>query len=145
MKNIKILSAIAALIVSGSLASAQNVIMRMDDMGALHSVNVATIDCYQNGIGASAEVLVVGGWFPEAVKMLRENPGLDVGVHLAITSEWENVKWRPLTHCPSLVDENGYFFPMLGPNAAYPGQSVFENMEKFDMKEINRIARMRSE
>ena len=145
MKSIKILSAIAALIVSGALASAQNVIMRMDDMGALHSVNVATIDCYQNGIGASAEVLVVGGWFPEAVKMLRENPGLDVGVHLAITSEWENVKWRPLTNCPSLVDKNGYFFPMLGPNAAYPGQSVFENMEKFDMKEIEQEFRAQIE
>ena len=145
MKNIKILSAIAALIVSWSSAYSQNLIMRMDDMGALHSVNVATIDCYQNGIGASAEVLVVGGWYPEAVKMLRENPGLDVGVHLAITSEWENVKWRPLTHCPSLVDENGYFFPMLGPNPAYPGQSVFENMEKFDIKEIEQEFRAQIE
>ena len=145
MKNIRILSAIAALIFAGSAASAQNLIMRIDDMGALHSVNKASIDTYQNGIAASAEVLVVGGWFPEAVKMLRENPGLDVGVHLAITSEWENVKWRPLTHCPSLVDENGYFFPMLGPNAAYPGQSVFENMEKFDMKEIEQEFRAQIE
>ena len=40
------------------------------------------------------------------IKMLKENPGLDVGLHLVITSEWENVKWRPLTHCPSLTDEN---------------------------------------
>ena len=144
-KKFKVLSAIAALLVSGSFADAQNLIMRIDDMGALHSVNVASIDTYQNGIAASAEVLVVGGWFPEAVKMLRENPGLDVGVHLAITSEWENVKWRPLTHCPSLVDENGYFFPMLGPNAAYPGQSVFENMEKFDIKEIEQEFRAQIE
>ena len=145
MKNIRILSAIAALIFAGTAASAQNLIMRIDDMGALHSVNVASIDTYQNGIAASAEVLVVGGWFPEAVKMLRENPGLDVGVHLAITSEWENVKWRPLTHCPSLVDENGYFFPMLGPNPAYPGQSVFENIENFDIKEIEQEFRAQIE
>ena len=145
MKNIKILSAIAALLISGAFASAQNLIMRIDDMGALHSVNAASIDTYQNGIAASAEVLVVGGWFPEAVKMLRENSGLDVGVHLAITSEWENVKWRPLTQCPSLVDENGYFFPMMGPNEAYPGQSIMENMKNFDIKEIEQEFRAQIE
>lgn len=102
----------------------------------MHSVNTASIDTYQNGIAKSVEVLAVGAWFPEAVKMLKENPGLDVGIHLAITSEWENVKWRPLTHCPSLVDENGYFFPMMGPNPAYPGQSVMENKDRFDINEI---------
>ena len=114
-------------------------------MGALHSVNEASIDTYKNGIEQSAEVLVVGSWFPEAVKMLKENPGLDVGVHLAITSEWENVKWRPLTDCPSLVDENGYFFPMMGPNPAYPGQSVMENASKFDIKEIEKEFRAQIE
>lgn len=145
MKNTKILSAIAVLLISCASANAQNLIMRIDDMGALHSVNTASIDTYQNGIAASAEVLVVGGWFPEAVKMLKENPGLDVGVHLAITSEWENVKWRPLTHCPSLVDENGYFFPMMGPNEAYPGQSIFENMQNFDIKEIEQEFRAQIE
>lgn len=145
MKNIKIMSAVAGLLLSGMVGQAQNLIMRIDDMGALHSVNTASIDTYQNGIAASAEVLVVGSWFPEAVKMLRENPGLDAGVHLAITSEWENVKWRPLTNCPSLVDENGFFFPMLGPNPAYPGQSVMENIQNFDIKEIEQEFRAQIE
>ena len=122
MKTLKLLATAALL--SCFTANAQELVIRIDDMGALHSVNEASIDTYKNGIAQSAEVLVVGSWFPEAVKMLKENPGLDVGVHLAITSEWENVKWRPLTDCPSLVDENGYFFPMMGPNAAYPGQSI---------------------
>lgn len=135
MKHIRLLTA-AVLLLSCISAKAQELVIRIDDMGALHSVNTASIDTYQNGIARSAEVLAVGSWFPEAVKMLKENPGLDVGVHLAITSEWENVKWRPLTHCPSLVDENGYFFPMLSPNPAYPGQSVIENYERFDIKEI---------
>ena len=139
------LGAAAALLLSASIADAQEIAFRIDDMGALHSVNVASIDVYQNGLATSVEVLTVGAWFPEAVKMLKENPGLDVGVHLAITSEWENVKWRPLTDCPSLVDENGYFFPMMGPNAAYPGQSVMENVEKFDIKEIEKEFRAQIE
>ena len=105
MKTLKLLA--AATLLSCFTANAQELVIRIDDMGALHSVNTASIDTYQNGIAKSVEVLAVGAWFPEAVKMLKENPGLDVGVHLAITSEWENVKWRPLTDCPSLVDENG--------------------------------------
>lgn len=144
MKTSKILTALT-LILSCIAAKAQELVIRIDDMGALHSVNTASIDTYRNGIAQSVEVLSVGSWFPEAVKMLEENPGLDVGVHLAITSEWENVKWRPLTDCPSLVDENGYFFPMMGPNPAYPGQSVMENAAKFDITEIEREFRAQIE
>ena len=145
MKISKLIGAFAALFLSASVVDAQQIAFRIDDMGALHSVNVASIDVYQNGLATSVEVLTVGAWFPEAVKMLKENPGLDVGVHLAITSEWENVKWRPLTDCPSLVDENGYFFPMMGPNPAYPGQSVMENIDKFDIKEIEKEFRAQIE
>ena len=136
---------IAASLLWGAALFAQELVIRIDDMGALHSVNTASIDTYQNGIAKSVEVLAVGAWFPEAVKMLKENPGLDVGIHLAITSEWENVKWRPLTDCPTLVDENGYFFPMMGPNPAYPGQSVMENASKFDIKEIEKEFRAQIE
>ena len=144
MKSLKLFAAVAALL-SCMAAKAQELVIRIDDMGALHSVNVASIDTYQNGIAKSAEVLVAGSWFPEAVKMLKENPGLDVGVHLAITSEWENVKWRPLTDCPSLVDENGYFFPMMGPNPAYPGQSIMEQMANFKIDEIEKEFRAQIE
>ena len=136
---------VLALMLIGIPAKAQELVIRIDDMGALHSVNVASIDTYRNGVAKSVEVLVVGPWFTEAVKMLQENPGLDVGVHLAITSEWENEKWRPLTHCPTLVDENGYFYPMMSPHEAYPGASVAENMHRFDIAEIEREFRAQIE
>ena len=61
----------------------------------------------------SVEVMVPCAWFPEAVRMLNENPGLDVGVHVVLTSEWENIKWRPLTKAPSLTDADGYFYPTI--------------------------------
>ena len=49
-------------------------------------------------------------------------------MHLALTSEWDNVKWRPLSHAPSLVDADGYFFPMVHPRAgAAPGTSIKES------------------
>jgi chitin disaccharide deacetylase len=94
-------------------------IVRGDDMGFSHEVNVACIKAYQQGILTSVEVMVPCDYFLEAVEMLKENPGLDVGIHLTLNSEWENIKWGPITNAPSLVDENGYFFPMTWPDEAY--------------------------
>jgi len=105
-------------------------IVRGDDMGYAHSGNEAIIKTYKDGIEKSIEVIVPSPWFPEAVKLLAENPNVDVGIHLAITSEWDNEKWRPLSDCPTLKDENGYFFPMVFPNKNYPGKSIKENKWK---------------
>lgn len=102
-------------------------IVRGDDMGYSHSGNMAMIKCYQEGIQKSIEVIVASPWFPEAARMLEENPGVDVGIHLALTSEWDNVKWRPLTECPSITDEDGYFYPMIWPNENYPGRAIKDN------------------
>jgi predicted glycoside hydrolase/deacetylase ChbG (UPF0249 family) len=101
-------------------------------MGFSHSGNLALIKAYKEGIESSIEVIVPSPWFPEAVKMLKENPGIDVGIHLAITSEWDNVKWRPLTHVPSLTDPDGYFFPMIYPNINYPGLAILQNKWKIE-------------
>ena len=118
-------------------------VIRIDDMGAFHSVNEACVETYRQGIARSVEVMPVAAWFPEVVKMLKENPGLDVGLHLTLTSEWENVKWRPLTDCPSLTDENGYFYPMLSPNPNYPGQALTEH--DWDIREIEQEFRAQIE
>jgi chitin disaccharide deacetylase len=87
-------------------------VVRADDIGSCHTANLACIKCFQEGIARSVEVMVPCPWFNEAAKMLRENPGFDVGVHLTLTSEWENYKWGPVTQALSLVDEQGHFFPM---------------------------------
>ena len=88
-------------------------------MGFSHSANMACIESYKNGVMKTVELMPVGAWFIEAVEMLKHCPGLDVGIHLALTSEWSNFKWRPLTYVPSLVDSNGYFFPMVWQNKNY--------------------------
>jgi predicted glycoside hydrolase/deacetylase ChbG (UPF0249 family) len=107
-------------------------IIRGDDMGYSHAGNEALIKAYKEGIQTSIEVIVPSPWFPEAVKMLEANPHTDVGIHLAITSEWDNVKWRPLSDCPSIRDADGYFYPMIWPNKNYPGQAVRENSWKIE-------------
>ena len=98
-------------------------IVQGDDLGVGHGVNEATLQAYRDGILRTANVIVPGPWLLEAAEIFRDNPGLDAGVHLAITSEWSSVKWRPLTSAPSFVDENGYFLPMVWPNPALPPHS----------------------
>jgi predicted glycoside hydrolase/deacetylase ChbG (UPF0249 family) len=88
-------------------------IVRGDDIGSSHAANLACIRSYKKGIMKTVELMVPCGWFPEAVKLLNENPGLDVGVHIVLTSEWENIKWRPLTKAPGLTDADGYFYPTI--------------------------------
>jgi predicted glycoside hydrolase/deacetylase ChbG (UPF0249 family) len=115
-------------------------VVKGDDMAAGHGINVATIEAYKRGVLTTTNVIVPGPWFPEAARLLKENPGLDVGVHLALTSEWENVKWRPLTHAPSIVDPDGYFFPIVQPRPTFPPKmSIKESPWRID--EIERELR----
>ncbi|MEP6735630.1 MAG: ChbG/HpnK family deacetylase [Chryseolinea sp.] len=114
-------------ILKKSMANAPRLIVRGDDMGFSHSGNEALIKSYREGIETSIEVIVPSPWFPETVKMLQQNPRVDVGLHFAITSEWDNIKWRPLTDCPTLKNEDGYFYPMLFKNKNYPGQAITDH------------------
>jgi len=100
-------------------------VVRADDIGSCHTANLACIQCYREGIVKSVEVQVPCPWFNEAAKMLRENPGYDVGVHLTLTSEWEDYKWGPLTQAPSLVDAQGDFYPMTSQRSDFPPNTGF--------------------
>ena len=118
-------------------------IVRGDDMGFSHSGNEALIKAFKDGIETTIEVIVPSPWFPEAVKLLKEYPTVDVGIHIALTSEWDNLKYRPVSYCPSLTDENGYFFPMIYPNKDYPGDALTEN--KWKLEEVEKELRAQIE
>lgn len=124
----------------GTDAGGVRLIVRGDDMGFSHSSNPAALRCYTEGVMRSVEVLAVGPWFPEAARMLREEPGLDVGLHLALTSEWDNLKWRPLTAAPSLVAAGGWFFPTIWPHPHYGKEGALRE-HPFEIGEIERELR----
>jgi predicted glycoside hydrolase/deacetylase ChbG (UPF0249 family) len=94
-------------------ACAQNekirLLVRSDDMASSHAANVSCIEVATKGICRSIEIMVPCPWFFEAATMLKENPGIDVGVHLTLTSEWDGIKWGPITPSPSLADADGNF------------------------------------
>ncbi|HEY3595884.1 MAG TPA: ChbG/HpnK family deacetylase, partial [Polyangiaceae bacterium] len=46
--------------------------------------------------------------------LFRSRPKLCVGLHVALNAEWESPRWGPVLppeQVPSLVDENGHFWP----------------------------------
>ncbi|GGB09663.1 hypothetical protein FHW88_001054 [Mucilaginibacter sp. SG538B] len=87
-------------------------LIRLDDIGMNHSVNMALLKAAQTGMPLSASVQFACPWYQEAVEILKQYPNVTVGVHLTLTSEWKNYRWGPVTGrtaVPSLVDSNGYF------------------------------------
>ncbi|MDH7513030.1 MAG: polysaccharide deacetylase family protein [Clostridiales bacterium] len=107
--------------ISGSLALQQakieapiRLIVRGDDMGMTHACNLAVEKCFLNGIMTCVGLIVPAPWFEEAARMAREHPEWGVGVHLALNGEWRDYKWKPVLPynlVPSLVDEDGFFYP----------------------------------
>ena len=127
---------IAFLLVNNSCAQKKEIylIVRADDIGMARSVNKACIDVFTNGIAKTVEIMVPTPWFEEAVSLLNQHPEYDVGVHLTLTSEWQNLKWRPITHAPSLTDENGYFHPFIWKNDVPGATFLLEN--EWKLKEV---------
>lgn len=117
-----------------------NILVRVDDMGASRSANLACVAAYEQGIVRSVEVMVPGAWFEEAVELLNERPDLDVGVHLTLTSEWSKIKWRPLTSALSITDTDGYFLPFVRGNPSIPQAGSLADSD-WRLEEIERELR----
>src|SRR5689334_9636368 len=95
----------------GYPATARLLIIHADDLGMSHSVNRATFEALEKGWITSSSILVPCPWFPEVVRFAKSHPNADLGIHLALNSEWTDYRWTPLTakeKVPSLLDEQGY-------------------------------------
>lgn len=88
-------------------------LVRADDAGSAWASNHGCLDACTDGIARSVEVMMPCAWAADAARLFADRPDVDIGIHLTLTSEWDGVKWRPLTHAPSLVDRHGWFLPLL--------------------------------
>jgi len=89
-------------------------IIHADDMGLAHSVNMACIRAFENKAITSGSIMVPCPWASEIIAYSKDHPGMDVGIHLTLTAEWDLYKWDGITasdQIPSLLDKNNYFYP----------------------------------
>lgn len=87
-------------------------ILHADDIGMCHGANTAFVSLSRQGMLTCGSVMVPCPWFPEIARIAAEDPALDLGVHLTLTSEWSGYRWAPLTRASrasGLVDEEEYF------------------------------------
>lgn len=104
----------SANIISQSKEETKILLIRCDDLGMSHAVNMAFKELMESGLKFSASVMFPCAWYQEAVDILKEYPEISVGVHLTLNAEWKNYRWGPIAgkdKVPSLVDKDGYFFP----------------------------------
>src|SRR5947199_5479038 len=108
------------LLLGGSLMSLPgqapdpvSLIIRSDDAGMSHSVNMALQRLIESGLPVSVSVMFACPWYQETVEILKRHPAVAVGIHLTLNSEWKNYRWGPVSGreaVPTLVDADGYFF-----------------------------------
>jgi predicted glycoside hydrolase/deacetylase ChbG (UPF0249 family) len=94
------------------------VIPHQDEVGRCHGSNRAFLDLARDGFVSCGSVMVPCPWFPEIAQAAAADPALDLGIHLTLTSEWPNYRWRPIsTTSPSsgLVDPDGYMWHRVAP------------------------------
>lgn len=133
------LSGIAQAEMSSADSAQTIVLIRCDDLGMCHTVNIAAKQVFETGIPVSVSVMFPCPWYQEAVEILKQYTNVSVGVHLTLNAEWSNYRWGPITGksaVPSLVDSLGYFFPSRA--AFFANKPKLEEIERELRAQIER-------
>ena len=85
---------------------ARRLVVNADDFGRSHSINQAVIRACREGILTSASLMVNEPHAGEAAALARENPGLGVGLHLALVC---GAAALPAETIPQLADARRQF------------------------------------
>src|ERR1700730_1659667 len=104
----------AALIRLGFGARDRVAVIHADDIGMCEGTVPALEDLLNFGMVSSAAVMVPCSGFPAAAEWSRLHPEADIGIHITLTSEWENYRWGPVAapeRGSGLLDDMGFLPP----------------------------------
>jgi predicted glycoside hydrolase/deacetylase ChbG (UPF0249 family) len=113
----------------GYPSDAKLLMVHADDLGMARSINAASTKAFESGLVTSGSIMVPCPWFPEIAQYARAHPQADLGLHLALTSEWNFYRWGPVTSkdkVPGLLDKQGYLFATAEEVASHATTSEIE-------------------
>ncbi|HEO70481.1 MAG TPA: ChbG/HpnK family deacetylase, partial [Candidatus Hydrogenedentes bacterium] len=105
------------------------VIFHIDDAGMCHDANVGVIEALEKGVSTSTSIMMPCGWVPEFTAYIETHPDVDAGIHLTLTSEWDNYRWKPLAGVdavPGLCDGDGYLWGNVAEVVEHAGANEVE-------------------
>lgn len=106
----------------------RSLIINADDFGLSSGVNKAVVRAWRDGILTSASLMMGGRACDEAVALAKENPGLQVGLHLTLVQGRSVVSHDGF---PTIADREGNF----------PNDPVHSGMRFFFVKSLRRQLR----
>ena len=65
----------------------RKLVVNADDFGFTRDVNQGIVEAHRDGILTCTTLMATGAAFDDAVGLARENPALDIGVHLVLVGE----------------------------------------------------------
>ena len=66
------------------MSAPKRLVVNADDFGFTPDVNAGILEAFERGIVRSTTLMANGAAFDDAVRLARQNPGLDVGCHLTL-------------------------------------------------------------
>lgn len=97
----------------GYPAGKKVLILHADDIGMCYEANMAAKAYLIAGHIQSAALMVPCPWYNEMANWYKDHPDYDLGLHLAMNSEWKWYRWGPVAgraKVPGMVDKEGFLW-----------------------------------
>jgi len=121
----------------GYPAGKKVIMLHADDIGMCKEANISAKRNLLEGYIQSAAAMPPCPNFEEIIEWAIEHPEIDMGLHLALTSEWKTHRWPsvlPVSEVPGLIDEEGMLW-----------RSVEEVVEHATVEEVDKEVRAQIE
>jgi predicted glycoside hydrolase/deacetylase ChbG (UPF0249 family) len=106
----------------------KKLLLRCDDFGCARGANDAILLLAKRGLPLNVSVLVCGPVArPRLEELTRFYPNVCLGIHAAVTSEWDDVKWGPVGlegRATDMVDAKGHFHPRTNQVSSLPAALI---------------------
>jgi predicted glycoside hydrolase/deacetylase ChbG (UPF0249 family) len=97
----------------GYPAGKKVLMLHADDIGMCYEANLAAKAYLPAGHIQSAALMVPCPWYNEMADWYKQHPDYDLGLHLAMNSEWKWYRWGPVAgrdKVPGMVDRDGFLW-----------------------------------